>query len=101
MDQVWKARFGGDESSKKEEEAPTSKRKAKKAAGTNAVVMDSGPKSPEAIALNAKILEQGRIVRRLKENKEPKDLVDVALTELKRLKGELVLLEKPRNPDMQ
>jgi methionyl-tRNA synthetase len=61
MDQVWRARFGGDESSKKEEEAPTSKRKAKKAAGTNTstVIMDSGPKSPEAIALDAKILEQG------------------------------------------
>jgi methionyl-tRNA synthetase len=62
--------------------------------------MDSGPKSPEAIALEANILEQGQIVRRLKENKEPKDVVDVAVTELKRLKGELVLLEKSRNPNM-
>lgn len=97
MEQVWKTRFGGDESTKKEEEAPTSKRKAKKAAGTNAVAMDSGPKSPEAIALEAKILEQGQVVRGLKESKEPKDVIDVAVTELKRLKAELVLLEKSRN----
>lgn len=99
MDEVWKARFGGDVSAKKEEEAPTSKRKAKKAATSNAIAVDSGPKSPEAIALEGKILEQGLIVRGLKENKEPKDVVDVAVTELKKLKAELVLLEKSRNSD--
>lgn len=94
MEQVWKVRFGGDESAKKEEEAPTSKRKAKKAnAAPNGVVV-TGPKSPEVIALEAKILEHGQVVRGLKENKEPKDVVDAAVTELKRLKGELVLLEK-------
>lgn len=101
MEQVWKTRFGGDESTKKEEEAPTSKRKAKKAAGTNVVAVDSGSKSPEAIALEAKILEQGQVVRGLKESKEPKDVIDVAVTELKRLKAELVLLEKSRNSDAQ
>jgi methionyl-tRNA synthetase len=56
----------------------------------------SGPKSPEVVALEAKILEHGQVVRGLKENKEPKDVVDAAVTELKRLKAELVLLEKSR-----
>ncbi|KIK45204.1 hypothetical protein CY34DRAFT_78284 [Suillus luteus UH-Slu-Lm8-n1] len=101
MDQVWKVRFGGDESAKKEEEeAPTSKRKAKKTGAGNAApngVAVSGPKSPEVVALEAKILEHGQVVRGLKENKEPKDVVDAAVTELKRLKAELVLLEKSRN----
>ncbi|KAG2746522.1 methionyl-tRNA synthetase [Suillus brevipes Sb2] len=99
MDQVWKVRFGGDESAKKEEEAPTSKRKAKKTGAGNAApngVAVSGPKSPEVVALEAKILEHGQVVRGLKENKEPKDVVDAAVTELKRLKAELVLLEKSR-----
>lgn len=99
MDQVWKVRFGGDESAKKEEEAPTSKRKAKKTGAGNAApngVAASGPKSPEVVALEAKILEHGQVVRGLKENKEPKDVVDAAVTELKRLKAELVLLEKSR-----
>jgi len=94
MEQVWKVRFGGDESAKKDEEAPMSKRKAKKVVTSNATATDGGPKSPEAIALEAKILEQGLVVRGLKENKEPKDIVDVAVTELKKLKAELVLLEK-------
>lgn len=99
MDQVWKVRFGGDESAKKEEEAPTSKRKAKKTGAGNAApngVAASGPKSPEVVALEAKILEHGQVVRGLKENKEPKDVVDAAVAELKRLKAELVLLEKSR-----
>lgn len=99
MDQVWKVRFGGDESARKEEEAPTSKRKAKKTGAGNAApngVAVSGPKSPEVVALEAKILEHGQVVRGLKENKEPKDVVDAAVTELKRLKAELVLLEKSR-----
>lgn len=100
MDQVWKVRFGGDESAKKEEEAPTSKRKAKKTGAGNAApngVAVGGPKSPEAVALEAKISEHGQVVRGLKENKGPKDVVDAAVTELKRLKAELVLLEKSRN----
>ncbi|KAG1822037.1 tRNA synthetases class I (M)-domain-containing protein [Suillus subaureus] len=100
MEQVWKVRFGGDESTKKEEEAPTSKRKAKKAGAVNAgpnTVAVSGPKSPEVIALEAKILEHGQVVRGLKEKKEAKDVIDAAVTELKRLKAELVLLEKSRS----
>jgi methionyl-tRNA synthetase len=104
MEQVWKVRFGGEESAKKEEEAPTSKRKAKKAGAINAApnaVAVSGPKSPEIIALEAKILEHGQVVRGLKENKEAKDVIDAAVTELKRLKAELVLLEKSRKPAAQ
>jgi methionyl-tRNA synthetase len=52
-----------------------------------------GQKSPEAIALEAKILEQGNHVRALKENKAEKDVIDAAVSELKRLKAELVTLK--------
>jgi methionyl-tRNA synthetase len=97
MDQVWKVRFGGDESAKKEEEVPTSKRKAKKTGAINAApnaVAVSGPKSPEVIAGDAKILEHGQVVRGLKEKKKSKDIVDAAVTELNRIKTELVLRKR-------
>ncbi|KAH0833210.1 tRNA synthetases class I (M)-domain-containing protein [Lanmaoa asiatica] len=93
MEQVWKAKFGGNDGHK--EEAAVSKRKAKKAAnpGGKADAAVDGPKSPEAIALEAKILEQGNHVRALKEKKAEKDVVDAAVSELKKLKAELVALE--------
>ncbi|KAH7884311.1 tRNA synthetases class I (M)-domain-containing protein [Phlebopus sp. FC_14] len=98
MKDVWTARFGGNETEKKEEEASVSKRKAKKAAAVAvappAAPTENGPKSPEAVALEAKILEQGQHVRSLKEKKEDKDVIDVAVAELKRLKAELLVLEK-------
>lgn len=89
MDDVWKAQFRGNEGQK--EAGPTSKRKAKKGPITNgkADATVDGPKSPEAIALEAKILEQGNHVRALKESKAELDVIDVAVTELKRLKAEL------------
>ncbi|KAN0093191.1 tRNA synthetases class I (M) domain containing protein [Tylopilus felleus] len=89
MDDVWKAQFRGNEGQK--EAGPTSKRKAKKGPITNgkADATVDGPKSPEAIALEAKILEQGNHVRALKESKAEQDVIDVAVTELKRLKAEL------------
>lgn len=93
MEEVWKAKFGGSDGQK--EEAPASKRKAKKAAnpGGKADRAADGPKSPEAIALEAKILEQGNHVRALKENKAEKDVIDAAVLELKKLKAELGNLE--------
>lgn len=94
MEGVWKAKFGGSDGQK--EEAPVSKRKAKKAAnpGGKADGAVDGTKSPEAIALEAKILEQGNHVRALKENKAEKDVIDTAVLELKKLKAELVNLEQ-------
>ena len=94
MEEVWKAKFGGNDAQK--EVAPVLKRKAKKATnpGEKADAAVDGPKSPEAIALEAKILEQGNHVRTLKENKAEKGVIDAAVFELKRLKAELVTLEK-------
>lgn len=97
MEAVWKAKFEGSGGGTKQEEAPVSKRKAKKATTTNAIahtIKENGPKSAEALALEAKILEQGQYVRSLKENKEAKETIDAAVTELKKLKAELVALEK-------
>lgn len=92
MEEVWKARFSGNEGQKVE--APVSKRKVKKVAnpgGKTDTAMD-GPKSPEAITLEAKILEQGNHVRALKENKAERDVIDAAVLELKRSKAELANL---------
>ncbi|KAG9315209.1 hypothetical protein JVU11DRAFT_4339 [Chiua virens] len=93
MEEVWKAKFGGNDVQK--EEVPASKRKARKVAspGGKADAAVNGPKSPEAIALESKILEQGNHVRALKESKAEKDVIDVAVVELKKLKAELVTLE--------
>ena len=93
MEGVWKAKFGGSEGQKEAAAGP--KRKAKKAANPDGKTDGAadGPKSPEAIALEAKILEQGNHVRKLKENKAEKDVIDAAVLELKRLKAELVTLE--------
>lgn len=93
MEEVWKAKFGGNDGSK--EAAPVSKRKAKKAANAGGITnaMADGSKPPEAIALGARILEQGNHVRALKESKAEKEAIDAAVLELKRLKAELVTLE--------
>ena len=93
MEEVWKGKFGGNDGPK--EAVPVSKRKAKKAANPGGVTdaVADGPKSPEAIALGARVLEQGNHVRALKENKAEKDAIDAAVLELKRLKAELVTLE--------
>ena len=94
MEEVWKAKFGGNDAQKVV--APVLKRKARKATnpGEKADAAVDGPKSPEAIALEAKILEQGSHVRTLKENRAEKGVIDAAVFELKRLKAELVTLEK-------
>ncbi|KAF7970630.1 hypothetical protein HWV62_23569 [Athelia sp. TMB] len=96
MADKFRAKFGGIEGGGSEE-APTpalSKRKAaaaKKAAAKP--VVDVGPKSPEAVALEAKIAEQGSLVRSLKgqtpKTSEVDDQISKAVEELKRLKEEL------------
>ena len=94
MEEIWKAKFGGNDGQK--EEAAVSKRKAKKTvnAGGRADAAVDGPKSPEVVALEAKILEQGNYVRALKESKAEKGAINTAVFELKKLKAELVTLEE-------
>ncbi|KAF5382207.1 hypothetical protein D9615_004380 [Tricholomella constricta] len=105
MVEIWKAKFGGDGEETRQETAadPTkatpgaSKRKAAAAKKTAQATTDHKvPMTPEVLALEAKIAEQGQLVRGLKGQtpKTPeldariKDAVDV----LKKLKGELVTL---------
>ncbi|KAG5640924.1 hypothetical protein DXG03_006620 [Asterophora parasitica] len=104
MIDVWKAQFGGQQEKQDgaagSTNAPVSKKKAAAAAKkAAAVTVDSNvPKTPEILALEAKIAEQGLVVRGLKGQapKTPaldaqiKDAVDV----LKNLKGELETLSK-------
>ncbi|KAL4066891.1 tRNA synthetases class I (M)-domain-containing protein [Scleroderma citrinum] len=97
MEAVWKVKFeGGGGGGAQQGEAPISKRKAKKATAGAAVATTNanGPKSEEALMLEAKISEQGQRVRSLKENKEAKETIDAAVAELKKLKAALVALEK-------
>ncbi|KAI6107972.1 tRNA synthetases class I (M)-domain-containing protein [Pisolithus sp. B1] len=95
MEAVWKAKFEG--VGGVSQEAPVPKRKAKKTAADNIRTNDAkenGPKSEEALALEARILEHGQYVRSLKEKKEAKEVIDAAVVELKKLKTELAVLEK-------
>ncbi|KIJ66874.1 hypothetical protein HYDPIDRAFT_108820 [Hydnomerulius pinastri MD-312] len=97
MEDVWKAQFSGSDGTKKEEVvAPVSKRKAKKAAtaSAKAEIAEIGPKSPEIVALEARVLGRGNRVRSLKEKNEEKGVIDAAVAELKQLKAELIALEK-------
>ena len=99
---VWRAKFGGIEGYDTTAAAePVSQRKAdaaKKAAAKAEGTKDIGPKSPEALALEAKISEQGLAVRSLKsqipKTPEVEELIATAVEELKRLKNELALLAK-------
>lgn len=104
MAEVWRVKFGGNEAAvagAKEasatpdplKEAPGSKRKAaKKATGTSGAVYD-GPKSPEALALEAKVAEQGHAIRTLKAQTPKTPELDAeikaAVEVLKSLKTEL------------
>lgn len=103
MADVWRAKFGGIEGNDTTAAAePVSKRKAdaarKAAAKAELATKDMGPKSPEALALEAKISEQGLAVRALKgqtpRTPEVEELIAAAVEELKRLKNELASLEK-------
>lgn len=91
MAEVWKQKFGGNEAATDTTEKAAAAVKGKKAAKSAAVL--DGPKSPEVLELEAKVAEQGQVVRNLKaqtpktsEHQEQiKDAVDV----LKRLKEDL------------
>ena len=91
MAEVWKQKFGGNEAATDTTEKAAAAVKGKKAAKSAAVL--DGPKSPEVLELEAKVAEQGQVVRNLKAQtpktselqEQIKDAVDV----LKRLKEDL------------
>jgi methionyl-tRNA synthetase len=100
---VWRAKFAGNNPAPAAPANETSKRKtgtaAKKSAqnptGERAREVD-GPKSPEALSLDAKIVEQGNLVRDLKartpRTKELDEETAVAIAELKKFKAERAAL---------
>jgi methionyl-tRNA synthetase len=107
MADTWRAKYGGPESNPSAPLAETadikqgmSKRKA--AAAQTAVksnaIPNAGPKSAEVLALEAEIAKQGQTIRLLKAQNprtaEVSDQIADMVTVLKRLKGELALLEK-------
>ncbi|TFK40406.1 methionyl tRNA synthetase [Crucibulum laeve] len=99
MAEVYRAKFGGIEGGS---DAPSadplktapgqSKKKAGKKAAAAPVVHD-GPKSEEALVLEAKVAEQGQVVRELKaqtpKTAELDGQIKAAVDVLKQLKGEL------------
>ena len=99
MAEVWRAKFAGNSPTSVAPANETSKRKAAAAAKKSAqnpaegrAREADGPKSPEALALDAKIAEQGGLVRDLKartpRTKELDEEIAVAVAELKKLKAE-------------
>ncbi|KAJ2922547.1 hypothetical protein H1R20_g14536, partial [Candolleomyces eurysporus] len=103
MAEVWRAKFGGNEAAAASPAAATpdplkaapgqSKKKVAAASKKGAATpVYTGPKSEEALALEAKITEQGNLVRGLKgETKTPEleEKIKAAVDVLKTLKGEL------------
>ena len=98
MADVWRDKFGG---LKPKEDAPPvmSKRKAAAAKKKEKATAeaDAGPKSPEVLAQEQKITEQGAVVRELKakpKSEEGNKAIAAAVEELMRLKGELAEMTK-------
>ncbi|KII89976.1 hypothetical protein PLICRDRAFT_174780 [Plicaturopsis crispa FD-325 SS-3] len=98
MAEVWRKKFGGAEANSDEPAPPVlSKRKAaalaKKAAADKVA---TGPKSPELLAAEAKVAEQGQVVRTLKaqtpKTEELDSQIAAAIAELARLKEEAAAL---------
>ena len=89
MAEVWKQKFGGNELATDTTEKPAASVKGKKAAKPAAAVLD-GPKSPEVLELEAKVAEQGQVVRNLKgqtpKTSELQERIKEAVDVLKRLK---------------
>jgi len=103
MAEVWRAQFAGNNPAPAASANETSKRKAAAAAKKSArnpaeerAREGDGPKSPEALALDAKIVEQGNRVRDLKartpRTKELEEETAVAIAELKKFKAERAVL---------
>jgi len=95
MAEEWRIKFGGVEVAKDAapEPANESKRKAAKKAAAAPAVASDGPKSAEAIALEAKVAEKGLAIRELKARTPKTPEIDAeikaAVDVLKTLKGEL------------
>jgi methionyl-tRNA synthetase len=98
---VWRAKFAGNSPAPAApaSESPKRKAAAKKSAQNHAEGRArevDGPKSPEALALDAKIVEQGDLVRDLKartpRTKELDEETAVAIAELKQFKVERAAL---------
>ncbi len=97
MSDVWRAKFAGNvpavpvanETSKRK--AAAGKKSAQNPAEGQVGEVD-GPKSPEALVLDAKIVEQGDLVRDLKartpRTKELDEETEAAIADLKKLKAE-------------
>lgn len=101
MIDVWKARFGGNEAQREPAADPLKgtpgAKKPKKGgaakASAVATAVANGPKSPEALALEAKVAEQGNVVRGLKAQTPKTPELDTktkaAVDVLKKLKADL------------
>ena len=105
MAEVWRDKFGG---LKPKEDAPAAeaaaaapgmskrkaaakKKEAEKAAAA-AAAENAGPRSPEVLALEQRVADQGSVVRELKgkpKSEEGDKAIAAAVEELKRLKAEL------------
>ncbi|KAF5359503.1 hypothetical protein D9756_003455 [Leucocoprinus leucothites] len=106
MIDVWRTKFGGNEAQRELantdplKAAPGAK-KGKKGA-KDVTQIPSGPKSEEALALEAKVTEQGNVVRELKaqtpKTSELEEQIKAAVDTLKKLKADLETeLRKHRN----
>jgi methionyl-tRNA synthetase len=100
---VWRAKFAGNSAAPAAPANETPKRKAAAAAKKSAqnpaeerAREADGPKSPEVLELDAKIVEQGDLVRGLKartpRTKELDEETTVAIAELKKFKAERAAL---------
>ncbi|KAF8726058.1 hypothetical protein AX14_008127 [Amanita brunnescens Koide BX004] len=91
MAEVWKQKFGGNEATTDATDKAVVGVKGKKAAKPAAVI--GGPKSPEVLELEAKVAEQGQVVRNLKaqtpKTPELQEQIKGAVDVLKRLKEDL------------
>ncbi|KAF8635183.1 hypothetical protein AX15_000515 [Amanita polypyramis BW_CC] len=88
MADVWRQKFGGNEPAVVEADAKDKKKGTAKAVA--AAPIYDGPKSPEVLALEAKVVEQGQVVRDLKAQSSKLDeQVKAGVLVLKQLKREL------------
>jgi len=106
MADVWRAKFAGNnpaapvasEASKRKGAAAAKKSAQNPAGEQGGEVKVDGSASPEALALDAKIVEQGNLVRDLKartpRTKELDEETAAAIAELKKLKAERAALSK-------
>lgn len=96
MAETWRIKFGGSEPTTTAEGETKRKAAAKKGAAKPGPVSD-GPKSPEFLAMEAKVAEQGQVVRTLKAQTPKSAKVDTQIKEavdvLKKLKAELAALQ--------